>query len=366
MNDIQRPPSPSVQQQRPSKNDIFHWHSLKSRYAPRSCPPFENLLLFFGIMQHSLPALDNEAAAANAQFQEMLDARKQSVPGTPFVFATPLMQMHSVNDAPQQGNDFNPAFDAMQQQTDYYRRMSLPAHLMNGQIPDLVNYSAGLQSNLMNSFSPYIFQGQFEQTASPMVSSMTLESIGIFDPSQNLYNYETAPRAPTPFFDMSASLGTTPMQSPIIHHQTIPTQAEMSHAPESDLSSPPQSPKNGSRRSSSDMGKKSRFKATEAELPILSAVFEKNPFPSAVLRQKLADRLGLESKQIQFWFQNRRATLKINGIHVVKPKKTNTPSASQKPKPALAPLTAGNNYFYVEADAGQPLDYQHQQQQQQL
>ncbi|KAI8828211.1 homeobox domain-containing protein, partial [Chytriomyces cf. hyalinus JEL632] len=55
---------------------------------------------------------------------------------------------------------------------------------------------------------------------------------------------------------------------------------------------------------------KSRFKATEAELPILSAVFEKNPFPSAVLRQKLADRLGLESKQIQFWFQNRRATLK--------------------------------------------------------
>ncbi|KAJ3233383.1 hypothetical protein HDU81_002316 [Chytriomyces hyalinus] len=319
-------------------------------------------------MQHPLPPLDSEpAATANAQFQEMLDARKQSVPSTPFVFATPLMQMHSVTDAPQQVNEFNPAFDAMQQQTDYYRRMSLPAHLMNGQIPDLVNYSAGLQSNLMNSFSPYIFQGQFEQTSSPMVSSMTLDSIGMFDAAQNLYNYETpAPRAPTPFFDMSSSLGNTPMQSPIIHHRTIPPQAEMPHAPESDFSSPPQSPKNGSRRSSSDMGKKSRFKATEAELPILSAVFEKNPFPSAVLRQKLADRLGLESKQIQFWFQNRRATLKINGIHVVKPKKTNTPSASQKPKPALAPLTAGNNYFYVEADAGQPmLDYQQQPQPQQ-
>ncbi|KAJ3062344.1 hypothetical protein HDU98_001781, partial [Podochytrium sp. JEL0797] len=120
-------------------------------------------------------------------------------------------------------------------------------------------------------------------------------------------------------------------------------------------SSPPGSPdaKKTSKSNCGD-GKKNRFKATEAELPILSAVFEKNPFPSAILRQKLADRLGLESKQIQFWFQNRRATLKINGIHVIKPKKTKAPSASFKAKPDLSPLTDGNPYFYVENNVPKP------------
>ncbi|KAJ3060491.1 hypothetical protein HDU98_003536, partial [Podochytrium sp. JEL0797] len=85
-------------------------------------------------------------------------------------------------------------------------------------------------------------------------------------------------------------------------------------------SSPPSSPdaKKPSKRNLATDGKKNRFKATEEELPILSAVFEKNPFPSGILRQKLADRLGLESKQIQ--------TIKINGMHVIMPKTTNAPS----------------------------------------
>ncbi|ORY52331.1 hypothetical protein BCR33DRAFT_631163, partial [Rhizoclosmatium globosum] len=56
--------------------------------------------------------------------------------------------------------------------------------------------------------------------------------------------------------------------------------------------------------------KNNRFKAKDNDLKCLMAVFEKNPFPSVSLRKKLAERLGLEQKQVQFWFQNRRATLK--------------------------------------------------------
>ncbi|KAJ3069429.1 hypothetical protein HDU98_007490 [Podochytrium sp. JEL0797] len=66
---------------------------------------------------------------------------------------------------------------------------------------------------------------------------------------------------------------------------------------------------------------KPRFKPTETETTLLSTIFQKNPFPSTPLRLKLAHRLGLEPKQVQFWFQNRRAILKSFGVHVVKPKR---------------------------------------------
>ncbi|KAI8839416.1 Homeodomain-like protein, partial [Chytriomyces cf. hyalinus JEL632] len=56
--------------------------------------------------------------------------------------------------------------------------------------------------------------------------------------------------------------------------------------------------------------KNNRFKAKDNDLKCLMAVFEKNPFPSTALRLSLAKKLNLEAKQVQFWFQNRRATLK--------------------------------------------------------
>ncbi|KAI8610911.1 Homeodomain-like protein, partial [Chytriomyces sp. MP71] len=55
---------------------------------------------------------------------------------------------------------------------------------------------------------------------------------------------------------------------------------------------------------------KMRFRATEAELTFLLSVFEANPFPSTRQRIQLAEKLNLDPKQILFWFQNRRATLK--------------------------------------------------------
>ncbi|KAJ3050647.1 hypothetical protein HDU99_008614, partial [Rhizoclosmatium hyalinum] len=73
--------------------------------------------------------------------------------------------------------------------------------------------------------------------------------------------------------------------------------------------------------SSQESTRGDRFRATDSELYMLTAVFARNPFPSALLREKCAEKLGLTSRQIQFWFQNRRANLKAQGIHVVKPKK---------------------------------------------
>ncbi|KAI8834275.1 homeobox domain-containing protein, partial [Chytriomyces cf. hyalinus JEL632] len=52
--------------------------------------------------------------------------------------------------------------------------------------------------------------------------------------------------------------------------------------------------------------KKQRFKPNENELNLLMSFFESNPFPDRTQRGQLAIQLGLEPKQILFWFQNRR------------------------------------------------------------
>ncbi|KAJ3025239.1 UNVERIFIED_CONTAM: hypothetical protein HDU68_007331 [Siphonaria sp. JEL0065] len=292
----------------------------------------------------SQPQAMNSAAGSTAGMQQQ-QQEIRSVPQTPqqqFMFASPL------SAASQQLQTLP--------QPEYYRRMSLPAHLTASRINPLVQYSQ-IQTDLMNSFSPYNmlqkFSGDDGQQRS-FVNSMSMDGINMFDNIGNMY-YEATSRAPTPYFEMPASMAGTPIASPVMQHRVVNLSTT---SVETSESTPPSSPEKKIRSSSNtdnnSDSKKNRFKATEAELPILSAVFEKNPFPSAVLRKKLADRLGLEVKQIQFWFQNRRATLKINGIHVIKPKKTNTPSASFKPKPALSPLTEGNPYFFVEHNSSKP------------
>ncbi|KAJ3025241.1 UNVERIFIED_CONTAM: hypothetical protein HDU68_007333 [Siphonaria sp. JEL0065] len=70
------------------------------------------------------------------------------------------------------------------------------------------------------------------------------------------------------------------------------------------LNSPVTSPANlpvARRNSVTETSRPARFKPTEAELVLLVAIFNKNSFPSATLRQKLAEKMGLDIKQIQFW-----------------------------------------------------------------
>ncbi|KAI8610916.1 Homeodomain-like protein, partial [Chytriomyces sp. MP71] len=49
-----------------------------------------------------------------------------------------------------------------------------------------------------------------------------------------------------------------------------------------------------------------RFRPTDGEYALLTGIFNKNQFPSRTLREKLAAHLGLNMRQVQLWFQNRR------------------------------------------------------------
>ncbi|KAI8613257.1 hypothetical protein BC830DRAFT_1133090 [Chytriomyces sp. MP71] len=103
-------------------------------------------------------------------------------------------------------------------------------------------------------------------------------------------------------------------------------------------------------------GKPAKFKPTEHQLSTLISVFEKNPFPSAALRTTLSEMLRIQPKQVRFWFQNRRATYKINGVHVLKPRKTKSGdvkvpvlvNGKDGQEVDLAPISSENPYFYVE------------------
>ncbi|KAI8610915.1 hypothetical protein BC830DRAFT_703701 [Chytriomyces sp. MP71] len=129
------------------------------------------------------------------------------------------------------------------------------------------------------------------------------------------------------------------------------------------MATPPTTPENlvAKRRGSCPTleEKGSRLRTTENELQMLTAIFQKNPFPSAFLRKKLAERMGVTVKQIQFWFQNKRATLKAkNGIVVLKPTKGDNDSSfrAKTRRMSLTPLSNESPYFYVAADDdGNPL-----------
>ncbi|TPX51297.1 hypothetical protein CcCBS67573_g10038 [Chytriomyces confervae] len=64
-----------------------------------------------------------------------------------------------------------------------------------------------------------------------------------------------------------------------------------------------------------------RFRPTDQEYAMLVSIFTKNQFPSRLLREKIAAHLGLNMRQVQLWFQNRRASLKGSGLSFQRPVK---------------------------------------------
>src|SRR6201995_1339695 len=53
-----------------------------------------------------------------------------------------------------------------------------------------------------------------------------------------------------------------------------------------------------------------RQRATQDQLVTLEMEFEKNPTPTAVVRERIADEINMTERSVQIWFQNRRAKIK--------------------------------------------------------
>jgi len=66
--------------------------------------------------------------------------------------------------------------------------------------------------------------------------------------------------------------------------------------------------------------KNKRKRKTPKQLAILESEFAKNPMPNKDIRERLGLTLGLTSRQVQIWFQNRRAKVKNNGGRIARKK----------------------------------------------
>ncbi|KAF8624219.1 hypothetical protein AX15_005985 [Amanita polypyramis BW_CC] len=83
---------------------------------------------------------------------------------------------------------------------------------------------------------------------------------------------------------------------------------------------------------SSTVQKKPRHRHSPAQLAALNELFEKNEHPSLEQRIALAEQLGMETKTVNAWFQNKRASSK-------KRSRNHPCTASRPSRPAIAPPT---------------------------
>ncbi|WWD04340.1 hypothetical protein V865_002409 [Kwoniella europaea PYCC6329] len=60
-----------------------------------------------------------------------------------------------------------------------------------------------------------------------------------------------------------------------------------------------------------------RKRADDSQLAILNEVFEKTAYPSTEERDNLARKLGMTSRSVQIWFQNRRRAVKVDAQSAV-------------------------------------------------
>lgn len=54
-----------------------------------------------------------------------------------------------------------------------------------------------------------------------------------------------------------------------------------------------------------------RQRATQDQLTTLEVEFNKNPTPTATVRERIADEINMTERSVQIWFQNRRAKIKL-------------------------------------------------------
>lgn len=61
----------------------------------------------------------------------------------------------------------------------------------------------------------------------------------------------------------------------------------------------------------SSSSSKKRTRASPEQLAILEETFQNNTSPNSKMRELLGEKLGMNERSIQIWFQNRRAKVKL-------------------------------------------------------
>eukprot|EP01087_Luapelamoeba_hula_P000612 TRINITY_DN1045_c0_g1_i1.p1 TRINITY_DN1045_c0_g1~~TRINITY_DN1045_c0_g1_i1.p1 ORF type:complete len:575 (-),score=97.47 TRINITY_DN1045_c0_g1_i1:309-2033(-) len=101
---------------------------------------------------------------------------------------------------------------------------------------------------------------------------------------------------------------------------------------------------------SGDRRTKRKRKSPE-QLAVLESEFEANPMPNKEIREQLSARLGLTSRQVQIWFQNKRA--KVKNTH--SQSQTNSPFSSPMSSPRNSPLLTSRHAHMVPVYPGTPV-----------
>ncbi|KAG7099779.1 hypothetical protein E1B28_001591 [Marasmius oreades] len=106
---------------------------------------------------------------------------------------------------------------------------------------------------------------------------------------------------------------------------------------------------------SRDRQKKPRHRHSPAQLAALNELFERDEHPSLDMRASLAERLGMETKTVNAWFQNKRASSKKRTVTRTAPDADIQPMTSSTPPNHPGSNIASEEYF--EDDHYLPIDH---------
>lgn len=96
---------------------------------------------------------------------------------------------------------------------------------------------------------------------------------------------------------------------PLQPHHSQPQDVQPTMAPPSTSSTP--TPSNSSRRPprkstlTQQQKNQKRQRATQDQLMTLEVEFNKNPTPTALVRERIAQDINMTERSVQIWFQNR-------------------------------------------------------------
>ena len=105
-----------------------------------------------------------------------------------------------------------------------------------------------------------------------------------------------------------------------------------------------------------DDDKLARWQINPSALVVLQTCYQMEPFPTTEIRKKLAAKLKVHPRQVQTWFQNRRARERRMGGTVLKLGGNSSATGSLSSAPASTDHAVASSS--CSADFGRPRDVQ--------